>query len=155
MLASNTPTQLPVHLDDPDAYSYFDVLGTCDADPDVNPLFRFAQYVTRLRALDPTLRQKAWGDVTLDSGNVNYLYYRPDLKGPPGPSDRQVTVLVNGTGIGGTDYLMMVNMYTHPADFRIPDVSELQRPAPTLKWHRIIDTASGRGVHQLVGARRR
>ena len=37
---------------------------------------------------------------------------------------------------------MMVNMYTHPADFRIPDVSELQRPAPTLKWHRIIDTAS-------------
>ena len=142
MLASNTPTQLPVDPDDPDAYSYFDVVGTCDADPDVNPLFRFAQYVTRLRALDPTLRQKAWGDGKLDSDNVSYLYYRPDLEGPPGPTDRQVTVLINGTGIGGTDYLMMVNMYTHPADFRIPDVSELQRPAPTLKWHRIIDTAS-------------
>jgi len=141
MLASNAPTQLPVDPDNPDAYAYFDVVGTCDADPGVNPLFRFAQYVTRLRALDPTLRQKAWGDGKLDSDNVSYLYYRPDLEGPPGPTDRQVTVLINGTGIGGTDYLVMVNMYTKPAAFRLPDVTGLQLPTPTLSWHRIIDTA--------------
>ena len=100
---------------------------------------RQAQYVARLRELDPTLRQKAWGDGKLDSDNVSYLYYKPDLNGPPGPSDRLLTVLINGTGIGGTDYLVMVNMYTHRAVFRIPDVADIQRP--TLRWHRIIDTA--------------
>ena len=61
MLASNAPTQLPVDPDDPEAYSYYDVAGVCDSELDVNPMFRFAQYVTRLRELDPTLRQKAWG----------------------------------------------------------------------------------------------
>ena len=51
-------------------------------------------------------------------------------------------MLINGTGIGGTDYLMMVNMYTKAAAFKLPDVTGLQRPTPTLSWHRIIDTAS-------------
>ncbi len=138
-LASNTPTRLPVDPDDPDGPTYYDVVGVCDSEPTVNPLFRFAQYVARLRELDPTLRQKAWGDGKLDSDNVSYLYYKPDLNGPPGPSDRLLTVLINGTGIGGTDYLVMVNMYTHRAVFRIPDVADIQRP--TLRWHRIIDTA--------------
>lgn len=138
-LASNAPTQLPVDPTQPDKYKYYDVVGVCDSEPTVNPMFRFAQYVARLRALDPTLRQKSWGDGRLDSDNVSYLYYRNDLNGPPGPSDRQLTVLINGTGIGGTDYLLMVNMYTRPAVFKIPDMTELQHPR--LAWHRIIDTA--------------
>lgn len=62
----------------PDAYSYFDVLGTCDAD--LNPLFRFAQYAAAARTC-PTLRQKASGDV--NSGNVNYPT-TGQTKGPPG-----------------------------------------------------------------------
>lgn len=144
-LASNTPTRLPVDPDDPDRYAYYDVVGECDSPANTNPLFQFAQYVTRLRELDPTLRQKAWGDGRLDSDNVSYLYYRPGLDGQPGPSDRQLTVLINGTGIGGTDYLLFVNMYTQPATFRIPDMSELQRP--TLAWHRIVDTGAWAEKH--------
>ena len=136
---SNTPTQLPVDPRDPKVGSYYDVVGECDSDPDVNPMFRFARYVARLRELDPTLRQRSWGDGQLDSDNVSYLYYRPDLVGPPGPSDRQLTVLINGSGIGGTDYLLMVNMYPQATSFKVPVQPDELRPG--LDWHRIIDTA--------------
>lgn len=143
---SNAPTTLPVDPDDPGGHSYYDVVGTCDAPPEVNPLFRFARFVARLRALDPTLRQKAWGDGRLDSDSVSYLYYRPDLDGPPGPNDRTLSVLINGRGIGGTDYLLLVNMDTRPESFRIPDSGEFGEPSG-LEWRRMIDTATWAEAH--------
>lgn len=138
-LSSNTPTRLPVDPDNPELASYFDVVGECDSAPNVNPMFRFARFTARLRALDVTLRQKTWGSGKLDSDNVSYLYYCPDLSREPGLTDRQLTVLINGAGVGGTDYLVMINMYTSPAVFKVPDSTEISRR--DLKWHRLIDTA--------------
>ena len=138
-IASNTPTRLPVDPNDPGVGAYFDVVGRCDAPERVNPLFEFARFVTGLRGLDPTLRQNTWGAGQIDENNVNYLYYRPDLFEAPGPADRQLAVLINGAGIGGTDYLVMVNMHHQPADFRVPDQPDPLRPG--LNWRRIIDTA--------------
>lgn len=138
-VASNTPTRLPVDPRYPSLAQYYDVVGECDSDPTVNPMFRFARFTTKLRALDVTLRQKTWGSGELDSDNVSYLYYRPDLSGDPGPADRQMTVLINGAGVGGSDYLVMINMETAPTAFKVPDRSEFSRL--DLAWRRLIDTA--------------
>lgn len=142
---SNTPTQLPVDPDDPEAGSYYDVVGQCDSLDTVNPMFRFAQYVARLRALDPTLRQKTWGDMKIDSDNVSYLFYRPDFTTGPAPQDRQLTLLINGSQIGGTDYLVMINMLDTAHDFVVP--AEPDQLRPELNWHRIIDTAAWAESH--------
>ncbi len=137
---SNRPTQLPVDPHDESVGGYYDVVGLCDSPDGVNPMFRFAHYIARLRSVDETLRQCSWGDFKKDSDNVSYLYYRPDLSTPVDDGERQLTVFINGSSIGGTDYLLMINMSAEAGQYRVPKEPDSSRPH--LEWHRIIDTAA-------------
>lgn len=135
---SNAPTRLPVDPRDASVGTYYDVVGQTAAGEGTNPLFEFARYVAKLHSIDPTLRQRQWGDADLDDDDVSYLFYRPDLKAQPGDFDRQLAVFINGTGVGGTDYLFLVNMLDQPATFAVPSGLDPQRG--TLQWLRLIDT---------------
>ncbi|EPH02959.1 glycogen debranching enzyme GlgX [Propionibacterium sp. oral taxon 192 str. F0372] len=143
--ASNAPTRLPVDPWRPEDAAYYDVVGQMDAPSGVSPMFRFARYITQLRELDPTLRQKSWGDEKLGSDNVTFFYYRPDLNGMPGPTDRCLTVLLNGAGVGGTDYLMFINMDVSPLTFKVPGPDH--EAGSELSWHRLVDTAGWAECH--------
>lgn len=136
---SNSPTLLPVDPRDDSLPGYYDVVGTADADENVNPMFEFFRYLTKLRQIDPTLRQRIWGDDRIDDKDVSYLFYKPDLSGPPVEGDRALSVLVNGEGIGGTDYLFMANMSDQTINFAIPAEPDPKRPQ--LDWLCLIDTA--------------
>lgn len=131
---SEAPTRVPVDPRAPGAYAYFDVVGTTGAPQGTNPLFVFAAHVANIRRHDPALRQRNWGGLDFDVADVTYLFRRPDLAAGPAPTDRAVALLIDGSPVGGSDYLLMVNMDDVPHDFRVPvhgdDV-----------WKRIIDTA--------------
>ncbi|GAA2182695.1 glycogen debranching protein GlgX [Brooklawnia cerclae] len=136
---SDAPTRVAVDPGDPGAGAYYDLVGQCPTAPDVNPLFRFARFVAHLRRLDPTLRQNTWADGLPQTPDVAYLFQRPDMSGQPGPADRQLSVLVDGSSVGGTDYLVLVNMYTQPGRFVVPGQPDSLRLG--LTWRRIVDTA--------------
>ncbi len=131
--ASHAPTRLPVDPRSPAAFAYHDVVGRTAAPEGTNPLFVFATHVARIRQRDPALRQRNWGDLVFDSGDVTYLFRRPDLQGWPAPGDRAVALSVDGSSVGGQDYLLLVNMTDHRQEFRVP--------AEDGSWKRIIDTA--------------
>lgn len=136
---SNSPTLLPVDPRDENLPGYYDVVGATDTPEDINPMFEFFRYLTKLRQIDPTLRQRIWGGDRIDDNDVSYLFYKPDLSSSPEEGDRALSVLVNGEGIGGTDYLFMVNMTAETIDFAIPAEPDPKRPK--LDWLCLIDTA--------------
>lgn len=136
--ASNAPTQVPVDPRDETINGYYDVIGQTAAPEKINPLFRFTRYVARLRSLDPTLRQPTWGNGELHDDDVTYLFFKPDLSGAPEEGDRAVCVLIDGKGIGGSEYLFMLNMSDSNVDFDVPEEPDPNRPQ--LKWFNIIDT---------------
>ena len=135
---SNAPTQLPVDPRDESVKGYYDVVGQTHAPEDINPLFRFTRYVTNLRSLDPTLRQPSWGDGKLHDDDVTYLFFKPDYSGPPVDGDRAVCVVIDGKGIGGSEYMFMINMTDQNVDFTVPGQPDPGRPG--LSWLNIIDT---------------
>ena len=132
---SEAPTRVPVDPRDPGAFAYDDLVGRTEAPDGTNPLFAFARYVASVRRDDPGLRQRDWGDLVLDNGDVTYLFRRPDLQGFPGTGDRAVALYIDGSPVGGADYALMVNMGAAWADFRVPEQGEG-------RWKRIVDTAA-------------
>ena len=130
---SEAPTRVPVDPRAPDAYAYYDVVGRTAAPIGTNPLFVFAAHVARVRAADPGLRQRDWGDAVFDNGDVTYLFRSPDLVGFPAERDRAFSLAIDGSTAGGADYLVAVNMSDAPLTFRVPDL-------PDGRWKRIIDT---------------
>lgn len=137
---SNAPTQLPVDPAQPDLPGYHDVVGRTAGPEGVNPLLVFARYVARLRAAQPTLRQRSWGDLSLGGGGdeVAYVYFGTDLDDPPRPGDRQLAVAIDAGSTGGDDFWVLINMYDHPATF---DLGEWAEASGTKHdWRRIIDT---------------
>ncbi|WOP17448.1 alpha-amylase family glycosyl hydrolase [Raineyella sp. LH-20] len=130
---SEAPTLLPVDPRHPEAYHYHDVVGRT-AGEGSNPLFTFAAAVARIRRDDPGLRQRAWGDLTVDNGDVSYVFRRTDLQDWPAPADRALTLGIDGSSVGGNDYTLLVNMTDHRQEFRVPE-------ADGGAWKRIIDTA--------------
>jgi len=137
--ASNAPTQLPVDPDDPRAGYYHDVVGRTDAPEGVNPLLTFTRSLLWLRRRDPALRQRAWGDAWRGGHDVSYLYARPDKAGPPAEGDRALAVAIDGAPVGGSEYLLLVNMADQPVTFTVGDVGAPPRPGGG--WRRIVDTA--------------
>ncbi|MPM63107.1 Isoamylase [bioreactor metagenome] len=131
--ASHVPTRLPVDPRNPAAFAYHDVVGQTVAPEGTNPLFVFAAHVTRIRQRDPGLRQRNWGGLVFDSGDVTYLFRRPDLQDWPAPGDRAVSLAIDGSPVGGHTYLVMINMNDHRQEFRVPGTDG--------SWKRIIDTA--------------
>ena len=138
--ASNAPTQVPVDPDDPAAGYYYDVVGRTAAAEGTNPLLTFTHHLLWLRRGEPALRQRWWGDTVQGGVDVSYLYWRPDLSGPPSEGDRARTVAIDGAPVGGSDYLVLVNMGPEPTTFAVSDLSGTSRPH--LRWHRIVDTAA-------------
>ncbi|SDB79930.1 glycogen operon protein [Raineyella antarctica] len=131
---SEAPTQLPVDPRDPGAYAYYDVVGRTDAPAGTNPLFTFAANVANLRRVEPALRQRNWGDTEADNGDVSYLFRSPDLGQGPGENARALSLGIDGSSAGGSDYLVMVNMDDRPRTFQVaPDGAGF--------WRRLVDTA--------------
>lgn len=136
--ASTAPTRLPVDPHDDGSAHYFDVVGQMDAAPGTNPLLTFAMCVARLRRDDPALRHQAWGGV-LGVNPVPYRFRRPDLLAPPIEGDRALSVAIDGSAVGGSDYLVCLNMWTERVDFALPRIPASRRPSAG--WRRLIDTA--------------
>ena len=87
MLATNDPQGVPVEADV--EASYHDNLGAFDAPSgSVNPLFRFARSLMRLRREHPALHQAAWGDERVGGDDVSYLFRTPTGEVSPQEGDR-------------------------------------------------------------------
>ncbi|MFT3876258.1 MAG: alpha-amylase family glycosyl hydrolase [Propioniciclava sp.] len=137
---SNTPTRLPVDPAQPALPGYHDVVGQTATPEGINPLLVFARYVARLRAAQPTLRQRSWGDLSLGGDDVSYVYFGTDLDDPPRPGDRQLAVAIDAGNCGGDDFWVLINMYDQPATF---DLGEwVEASGSKHDWHRIVDTHS-------------
>jgi glycogen operon protein len=135
MAATSAPTALAADPSDL-AVRYHDNFGRAAGPEDVNPLFRFAAFVARLRRSHSALRQRTWGDLTSDNGDVSYFFATPDGRGSPAPGDRALRLHVDGSGGGDCDFLLAVNMWTGQVPFTVPPARPGQR------WVRIIDTAA-------------
>ncbi len=131
---SNAPTRVPVDPRNPEAYAYYDVVGQTAAPEGTNPLFDFATYVARIRAAEPALRQRNWGGFDFDSDDVAYIYRGPDLVAGLGPHDRAIALSIDGSPVGGADWILYINQDARAHDFAVP-----ARDGGT--WKRLIDTA--------------
>ncbi len=139
-IPTNTPTRVPV---DPalgaGGPAYHDVVGQGATPEGVSPLFRFATYLGALRRRHPALRQATYGDGGYGGSGVSYLFARPDGSAPQ-PGDRALRVCIDGSGIGASDLLVLINMWDHPVDFAL-----MERDSG--EWRRIVDTAAWAEPH--------
>jgi len=116
------------------SYNHF---GTGTNQEERNPLFIFAAYIAHLRNNHIALKQRRYGDMVLDAGNdVTYLFKKPDGVSDLTADDRCIWFLIDGSAVGDHDFLVLINMYYLPVDFRLPPSSNNYR------WLRIIDTAA-------------
>ncbi len=134
---SSDPTGLPVDPRHPDLPGYHDNTGQMPGD--TNALLRFARHVARLRASQPSLRQRTWGDAELGGKDVSYVYFGTTLDDPPRPGDRQIAVAIDSGETDGDDFWVLINMYDSPATFELADQAE--EDGKKHEWRRIIDTA--------------
>ncbi|MEG3438288.1 isoamylase [Pannus brasiliensis CCIBt3594] len=126
-------TRSPHQVDTGYPIAYHDNFGTATNFDDRNPLFIFAAYLARLRRGSQALKQRVYGDTTLESpNNVTYLFKKTDGKGNLVRGDRCIRLLIDGSAVGDRDFLLLINMYHLPVKFSLPIEG---------KWARIIDTA--------------
>jgi glycogen operon protein len=75
--------------------------------------------------------------MVLDAGNdVTYLFKKTDGISDLTADDRCIWFLIDGSAVGDHDFLVLINMYHLPVDFRLPS------PSNNYRWLRIIDTAA-------------
>ena len=144
--ASNAPTRVAVDPERPGPVgpSYYDVVGLTDAPDGTNPLLQFARYVARLRRHEPALRQAPWAGLH-GLADAPYRFLRPDLAEPPAEGDRALAVAIDGTVVGGSDYLVLYNMWVDPVTFRVPDFGYSH--LPQRHWLRLADTSGWAEAH--------
>ncbi len=139
MAAANAPTAVPVDTSaaggSSESARYQDVFGTAGSPAGVNPLLVFAAYLTRLRRDHPGLRQRSYGDAAEGGDDVSYIFTAPDGLDSPAAGDRAVRLLIDASGIGACDLLVLVNMASSPVDFVVPQAGS------GMAWRRLIDTA--------------
>lgn len=127
MLATNSPHTVAVHPDYP-ATNYHNNLGVADnLDPSVNPLLIFSREIMQRRKGDVALRQ------------ANYtmpIHYASETGGSLASYARARRMHLAGSTVGGSDYLLFMNMWTAQINFTFP------APPPGKQWVRIIDTAN-------------
>ncbi|PIE25887.1 MAG: glycogen debranching enzyme, partial [Micrococcales bacterium] len=144
-VVSHAPHQAAVDPDQADADAhgahYHDNLGVAPTGQDVNPVFRFAVAMMRLRHEHPALRQRHYGDDSRGGDDVSYLFRSVDGHGDPEPHARALEVFIDAAGAASpdseraNDLLVLINMWHDDVEFALP--------APhTGKWRRIADTAA-------------
>ena len=133
MIATSAPQRVAV--EDGTGAAYHDNLGVFDSrDERVNPLFRFATFLMRLRHRHPALCRAAWGDMEAGGEDVSYLFRAPDGNGSPREGDRALAVHIDAPDDG---FWVMINMSPDPVDFRVPAAGGGD------VWRRLVDTAVG------------
>lgn len=136
--ASNDPTGLPVDPGHSDLPGYHDNIGPLPSDNNI--LLGFARFVAHLRASQPSLRQRSWGDAERGGNDVSYVYFGTTLDDPPRPGDRQIAVAIDSGDTDGDDFWVLINMYDEQAVFDLADANEDDQHKH--EWRRIIDTAA-------------
>jgi glycogen operon protein len=132
MIATNAPHRVETG----GGGAYHDNLGAAEGSAARNPLFSFARAIAGLRRDHPCLRQRLYGDLLLDRGDdVTYLVKAPDGSEHVADDARALRLTVDGSGVGDSDFLLLINMYWSERDFAVP-VAEGQR------WLRIVDTGA-------------
>lgn len=134
-LATSSPTAIPVDPGRPDL-AYRDAFGRAAGPAEVNPQVVFSAYLARLRRDHPGLRQRMYGDGVLGGGDVSYVFFTPGEANSPREGDRALRLWIDGSGVGASDLLVLINMADHPVTFAVPQGPE------TVAWRRIIDTSA-------------
>jgi glycogen operon protein len=132
MLGTHQPLAVPTG----DGGAYHDNLGAAAGAASRNPLFLFARFLTKLRNGSHTLRQRNYGDFKMEGGgDVTYEFRCPDGHTPVAAHDRCIWLRIDGSEVGETDFLMLMNMHHEAVDFAVP------APHQGWRWVRRIDTA--------------
>lgn len=92
-----------------------------------NTLFIFTKQLTNLRANHKSLRQNNY--------NIYYAFTKADGSGLDS-SDRAVRVHIDGSSVGDSDFLVLINSWTDKVNFTLPNADSGKR------WYRVIDTSS-------------
>ncbi len=133
MIATNSPNTIPTG----DGGAYHNNFGTADCADDRNPLFAFVHYVLGLRRQSNALKQRRYADLVMDSGgDVTYLFRKEDGVSNLNPGDHCVSLRIDGSEVGESDFLLFCNMYREAVTFTIPPAGDGR------EWARIIDTAA-------------
>ena len=107
--------------------TYHNNLGTDTKSDNMNNLFLFARSIIKLRQNEPALRQNNY--------SMTIEYHKEDGSGPPNWDARARRFTIRGQAVGGSDYVLCVNMWTSTINFTLPT------PPSGKVWKRIIDTA--------------
>ncbi|HEX4998419.1 MAG TPA: alpha-amylase family glycosyl hydrolase [Terriglobia bacterium] len=132
MITTPAPTAAPTG----GSGAYHDNYGRDDSPTGKNGLFLFTGFLTQLRRAHPCLRQAEFADLVLDSGaDVTYWFKSANGVSEFLPESRCLHWRIDGSAIGGADFLLLVNMWHQSALFTIPP------PRSGRHWLRLIDTA--------------
>ncbi len=141
MLATNSPTRIPTGVEG----AYHDNFGTADCASNRNPLFGFVRHVLDLRRKSKALKQRAYGDLVMDSGgDVTYWFKKEDGVSDVREGDRCISLRIDGSEVGEFDFLLFINMYWQAVAFTFPPAGAGH------EWARIIDTATWAESHDNV-----
>jgi isoamylase len=133
MIGTAAPTRLPTG----GTGAYHDNYGFDAGPTGKNGLFLFTRFVIGLRKAHPCLRLDRFGDFAMDAGDdVTYWFKGPDGNTDIADGNQPIHWRIDGSGIGDTDFLLLVNMGPEMAEFPVP------APSAGKHWIRIIDTAS-------------
>ncbi|MCM8594563.1 glycogen-debranching protein [Accumulibacter sp.] len=131
MIASHSPHALATE----GGGAYHDNFASAATPPAVNPLFHFARYMARLRQGHPALKQRCWGDLTMNDGrDVTYLFRKSDGFSYLDGADRCVWLRIDGSSVRDHDFLVLINMWREAVNFAVP------RDSASQLWVRLVDT---------------
>ena len=132
MVATSAPQR--VGVEDGSGAVYHDNLGVFESvSQEVNPLFRFATFLMRLRHEHPALHQANWGDDQVGGDDVSYLFRAPDGVGSPQEGDRALAIHIDAPQEA---FWVMINMAPDPVVFELPAAGGRRG------WWRLVDTAA-------------
>jgi glycogen operon protein len=115
---------------------YDDCFGRADCDEATNPLFRLVNFLAELRQRSAILANLKYGDLSLERGNdITYRFCREDGHSHVFDSNRCMAIRIDGRAVDEGDFALLVNMWTEPVRFRIPEART------GFEWRRIVDTA--------------
>jgi glycogen operon protein len=137
-IATSRPNEIPTG----GSGAYHDNYGDDHHPSGGNGLFRFTQFLTRLRRSSASLRVDRFADFALDSGSdVTYWFRREDGTSDPREGDRCVHWHIDGSAVGDYDLLICLNMAATDVTFTLPP------PEGGRQWRRLIDTATWAEPH--------
>jgi glycogen operon protein len=138
MIASPTPTRLPTG----GVGAYHDNYGADANLARKNGLFLFVHQLLQLRRQHHCLRQDKFADFQMDAGDdVTYLYKKEDGQSDLEGWEKAVSLRIDGSEVGDTDFVLLINMSRDLIEFVLPEADALE------PWQRLIDTADWAEPH--------